>query len=65
MARSTPLTPEQELDAAYALEALACVVGVEALAPALGEVIDRLRIDMQDGEGRSLFGAIEQHVRRC
>ena len=26
---------------------------------------DRLRIDMQDPQGRSLFGAIEQHVRRC
>lgn len=26
---------------------------------------DRLRIDMRDQEGRSVFGAIEQHVRRC
>jgi len=25
---------------------------------------DWLRIDMQDQDGRSLFGAIEQHVRR-
>jgi fumarylacetoacetate (FAA) hydrolase len=25
---------------------------------------DRVRIEMTDREGRSIFGAIEQHVRR-
>ena len=26
---------------------------------------DRVRIEMQDGEGRSIFGAIDQDVRRA
>jgi fumarylacetoacetate (FAA) hydrolase len=26
---------------------------------------DRVRIDMHDAEGRSIFGAIDQHVRRA
>ncbi len=25
---------------------------------------DRVRIEMRDGEGHSIFGAIDQHVRR-